>query len=134
MQCPLCSHEAPDGDFGDPAKCPACGVYYHKALANKERLDKARQVEAAKSIRVVTPAPKRRIGPMYCPACGSTKGARTHTRGSILVELFLWLCFLLPGFIYSIWRLSSRQQVCCECGNPGLIPSSSPRAQKELGA
>lgn len=38
MQCPSCEHEATEAEFGDPAKCPACGVYYHKALAHKERL------------------------------------------------------------------------------------------------
>lgn len=37
MQCPGCDHEDAEGAFGEPAKCPACGVYYHKALAHKER-------------------------------------------------------------------------------------------------
>lgn len=37
MQCPACNHESPDESFGDPAKCPACGVYYEKALALKQR-------------------------------------------------------------------------------------------------
>ena len=37
MQCPACSHEASLEQFGDPAKCPQCGVYYEKALALKIR-------------------------------------------------------------------------------------------------
>ena len=31
MQCPRCDHEAADEAFGDPAKCPECGVFYAKA-------------------------------------------------------------------------------------------------------
>ncbi len=41
MQCPNCNHVAPEDEFGDPAKCPACGVYYAKALANQRRLAEA---------------------------------------------------------------------------------------------
>lgn len=133
MQCPACSHEAPDNAFGEPAKCPACGVFYHKALANKERIEKAK---AARNLKPVTPAkpePAKRLGFLYCPSCGDTNSGKNQTRGSIFIELVLWLCFLLPGLIYSIWRLSSRQQVCRVCGNPGLIPTNSPRAKKELG-
>lgn len=37
MQCPACNHEASPESFGNPAKCPACGVYYDKALALKRR-------------------------------------------------------------------------------------------------
>ncbi|MFI8479640.1 hypothetical protein ACIGCM_03625 [Pseudomonas sp. NPDC078700] len=37
MQCPACEHTNTPEAFGDPAKCPACGVYYAKALANKNR-------------------------------------------------------------------------------------------------
>ncbi|WP_339521730.1 hypothetical protein [Pseudomonas sp. EA_35y_Pfl2_R111] len=41
MQCPVCDHEASVSEFGDPAKCPACGVYYDKALSNQRRLENA---------------------------------------------------------------------------------------------
>lgn len=37
MQCPVCNHEAPQSDFGDPLKCPECGVDYNKALSAKQR-------------------------------------------------------------------------------------------------
>lgn len=40
MQCPACNHEDGAGNFGEPAKCPACGVYYEKALALKQRREK----------------------------------------------------------------------------------------------
>lgn len=41
MQCPACEHESSPESFGDPAKCPHCGVYYQKALALKQRREQA---------------------------------------------------------------------------------------------
>lgn len=139
MQCPACNHEAASAVFGEPAKCPECGVYYHKALANKQRIEQARiaklePVSPAKAQPALTVAPPpKRLGYMYCQACGDTSSGKSHTKGSIIIELFLWLCLLLPGLIYSIWRLSSRQRVCPTCNNPGLIPTNSPKAKRELG-
>jgi hypothetical protein len=50
--------------------------------------------------------------------------------GSILIEIILWLCFLVPGFIYTIWRHSSTKQVCGTCGSKDVIPVDSPLAKK----
>lgn len=66
---------------------------------------------------------------MICASCGST-GSKTETPGSFLIELLLWICFLIPGLIYSIWRLSARKPVCPSCGGSGMIPLNSPRGQK----
>lgn len=35
MQCPACNHIPQPEESQDPARCPACGVYYHKVLAKK---------------------------------------------------------------------------------------------------
>lgn len=32
MQCPSCDHVASQTEFGEPARCPDCGIYVHKAL------------------------------------------------------------------------------------------------------
>jgi hypothetical protein len=69
---------------------------------------------------------------MYCPNCGSVAEAKRHTKGSFLVELLLWLCFLVPGLIYSIWRLTTRSTVCGVCKSSGVIPENSPRAKEAL--
>lgn len=37
MQCPACGHNAATADFGSPAKCPACGAYYEKALSARAK-------------------------------------------------------------------------------------------------
>lgn len=56
MQCPNCEYVATEEAFGDPAKCPDCGVYYAKALANKIRKDNAEAARAAER-EMATAAP-----------------------------------------------------------------------------
>lgn len=73
----------------------------------------------------------------FCPACGHEGPTRIRTRGSIWIEVVLWLCFVVPGLVYSIWRGSSRQPVCAACGHEGVIPPDSPialAAKKQLSA
>lgn len=65
---------------------------------------------------------------MFCPHCGTTAVPRRMTKGSFAIEVALWLFFLVPGLIYSIWRLTSRYDGCRSCGQAGLIPPYSPRA------
>lgn len=67
-----------------------------------------------------------------CAQCGTMTDPRRVTKGSFWMEAALWLLFLLPGLIYSIWRLSSRHDACAACGSRDLIPADSPRAQAIL--
>ncbi len=66
---------------------------------------------------------------MYCTTCGHEGPGKTVTRGAMLIEIVLWLCFLVPGLIYSIWRHSSKYKACASCGRRALVPPSSPVAQ-----
>lgn len=69
-------------------------------------------------------------GPVrYCAACGHEGKGRTRTRGSLLIEIVLWLCFLIPGLIYSIWRQGSKYKACVSCGSTTLVPLNSPVAR-----
>jgi len=65
----------------------------------------------------------------YCVICGFVGAPKTVTRGSLFVEIILWLFFLVPGMIYSTWRLSSRFPACRHCGSRDIIPVDSPRAK-----
>ena len=65
-----------------------------------------------------------------CPNCGYVGQAKKVTKGSILIEIVLWLCFLIPGLIYSIWRLTSKHLACPKCGAQNLVPLDSPRGKK----
>lgn len=65
-------------------------------------------------------------GGFICPNCGTCAWPKKVARGSFLLEVVLWLCFLLPGFIYSMWRLTTKQKVCPSCRQPGMAPVNSP--------
>jgi|688.fasta_scaffold259650_2 hypothetical protein len=68
---------------------------------------------------------------MVCAQCGST-GTESHTKGSFLIEVVLWLFMCVPGLIYSIWRLTTRGQVCRACKSDRLVPANSPTGQNLL--
>ena len=69
----------------------------------------------------------------FCSQCGNVGYTKRIMKGSILTELFLWLFFLLPGLIYSIWRHASVVDGCAKCGSGNVIPLDSPFAKKHLG-
>lgn len=87
----------------DASKCKHCGEF----------LD-ARRI---RNFQGVKPSIFRKLPvAIACPNCGYEGYPKTYTAGSFMVELALWLCFFVPGFIYSIWRLSSRYYICPKCG------------------
>lgn len=67
---------------------------------------------------------------LICSACGHRGPPKRITKGSLLIEIVLWLCFLVPGIIYSLWRINSRFDACASCGATALIPVASPRGRK----
>jgi hypothetical protein len=67
---------------------------------------------------------------LICPTCGTRTAGRMVTKGSILIELILWCCFIIPGLIYSIWRLTTKARVCHQCGTAALVPLNTPVGQK----
>jgi hypothetical protein len=69
--------------------------------------------------------------PVVCTQCGYHGRAKSITRGSIFIEIILWLCLLIPGLIYSIWRLTTRRDGCAQCGG-AVIPENTPRAKRIL--
>lgn len=58
----------------------------------------------------------RKSAPTVCTTCGHHGPAAVKTRGSFLIEVVLWLCFIIPGLIYSLWRVATRGNVCSACG------------------
>lgn len=70
---------------------------------------------------------------LFCKECGHIGSSKRIMPGSILIELILWCCFLIPGLIYSIWRHSASGQGCKSCGSKKLIPKDSPIARQALG-
>lgn len=70
---------------------------------------------------------------LVCRRCGSIGKTRKHYKGSVFIEIILWLCFVIPGLIYSLWRQTSTQKVCAVCGSAELIPTTSPAAAALVG-
>ncbi len=67
-----------------------------------------------------------------CTTCGFYGIPRRITKGHFLIELVLWLAFIVPGLIYTIWRLTTKAWICPTCGGKTLIPEHSPIAQATL--
>lgn len=67
-----------------------------------------------------------------CSTCGTPVDPKTKTRGSFLVELILWCCFVVPGLIYSLWRLTTRFKACKHCGSQVLVPVGTPAGKALL--
>lgn len=65
-----------------------------------------------------------------CPSCGTTAKPLTKYKGSLIVEIVLWLCFIVPGLIYSVWRISSKHSVCPACRQAGMIPIDTPNGKR----
>jgi len=65
-----------------------------------------------------------------CATCGMIGPSKAYTPGSIWIEVLLWLCFFIPGLIYSIWRLTSRRRVCGSCSSSEVVPIASPRGRE----
>lgn len=66
---------------------------------------------------------------MYvCPNCGYIgKGQR---KGALILELALWICFLVPGIIYSVWRYTGKTNICKSCGCKNMVPVKTPKGQQ----
>ena len=66
---------------------------------------------------------------LVCTQCGYVGEPKGAIGGNGCIEVILWLCFIIPGLIYSIWRSSSRYKICPKCKNSSLIPIDSPKAK-----
>lgn len=81
---------------------------------------------------------------MLCKLCGTRMNPISHTPGSLIVELLIWIvCVyvavrasviaLVVAIIYSGWRLGSRRKVCPSCRSAEIIPIESPMAKEIIG-
>lgn len=68
-----------------------------------------------------------------CRNCGSTIAPRQVQPGSTALEILLWLFFLVPGLIYSIWRTSNKRTECPNCHAPNPVPLASPAGRALAG-
>lgn len=67
-----------------------------------------------------------------CTTCGTQGLPKTRVKGSFAIELLLWICCLLPGMIYTAWRLTTKEKVCRVCQANTLVPIDSPVGRRIL--
>lgn len=115
--CPLCAAEIPI----DSHYCKHCKKNLPKDNKGRPAFDITEGQRAALQ------------GSSYCPSCGTVANPKKFTKGSFLVEVFLYLLMILPGIIYSLWRLTSKTTGCPQC-KAAMIPVTSPIAQAALKA
>ena len=65
---------------------------------------------------------------LFCSTCGHEGPTKLKTKGTIWIEIVLWLCFIVPGIVYSLWRMTTKQKVCTQCGFTALLHTQSPLA------
>jgi len=67
-----------------------------------------------------------------CPNCGHKGFPKKMVKGNILIEIILWFFMIVPGLIYSIWRLTTKALVCPQCNAQNMVALNSPRGKKLL--
>ena len=65
-----------------------------------------------------------------CMECSCQREPIWVKRGWLIIEIVMWLLYIIPGVIYSIWRRVRKQQVCPKCLSPGMVLTTSSRVMK----
>lgn len=65
----------------------------------------------------------------HCTTCGTDAVPKEDNKGHGLIEIVLWLCFLVPGLLYSIWRRTNVPLRCPACNATTVVPMNSPVAR-----
>ena len=60
----------------------------------------------------------------YCMNC-KAYSPFARNKGSGWIELILWLCYIVPGVIYSIWRRTGNNKLCPVCKQATLITAEA---------
>lgn len=63
---------------------------------------------------------QKRLAEKECMICHELTRGRTKVKGSLFIEILLWCFFIVPGLIYSIWRMTSTNVICSHCGSEYL--------------
>lgn len=67
-----------------------------------------------------------------CTNCGYQGRPITITRGGLGTEIILWILFIVPGLLYSMWRMSTKYSACPKCKKQTMISIDSLMGKKIL--
>ncbi|MCF8724052.1 hypothetical protein LQ236_002072 [Nitrospina gracilis] len=63
-----------------------------------------------------------------CLTCGCQRQPINVRRGHIAIEVLLYLFYIVPGVMYTLWRSVRRHDVCPKCRTPSIVKTTSPQA------
>ena len=66
----------------------------------------------------------------FCTYCGNKGYPILVARGHVFFEVILWVCYIVPGIIYSIWRRVRTKEVCPECNHSAMVSAYSAKAKQ----
>lgn len=67
----------------------------------------------------------------YCASCKNFTSTPLK-KGNGWIELILYIFYIIPGIIYSIWRRSGEPSVCPTCKADALIPASMAKIEEDI--
>jgi hypothetical protein len=67
---------------------------------------------------------------LICPNCGFVGQRMRFSKGSYLLEMFLWAMFFVPGALYTTWRAFNEFHACPICLNREMAPLGSEFGKK----
>ncbi|MFA7174107.1 MAG: hypothetical protein WC340_12000 [Kiritimatiellia bacterium] len=120
LVCPSCKKtiEFSKEMAGQTGKCPYCD---QSIIIPDTPIE-----QPAPATKQIKPTTSRYI----CSNCGSYTNGTSHTKGYFVLEIILWLCWVIPGLLYTMWRLTTRGKVCHLCKCDTLTPVNSPMGRK----
>jgi len=125
--CKKCGYERQPLDTAPEYECPKCRAIYAKV---DEYLEK-KKIEEERQKKQLEAKKEKELQEQYaCTDCGYFGNPIIITRGNFFIELISWLAFIIPGIIYSVWRLTSKYKACPQCKHESMIPATSPKGRK----
>lgn len=72
---------------------------------------------------------------IHCTQCKYEGKAKTIHKGSVVLQLFLFLCGIVPGVIYTIWRMTAgKYSGCPDCKGANVVDLEKWRARNRGAA
>ena len=68
-----------------------------------------------------------------CSTCGYKDKPHMYKKGKRSLEIILWVCGILPGVGYTIWRNYTAIPICPICDTATMISISTPHGQNLAG-
>ena len=106
MQCPECNYIPKPEDNADPARCPSCGLYYHKVMAKKLREAETGRAKAEEALAQRNARPQPAMSSAVRGALGGNQGASpvvvvdlNMSFGAMVRFMVKWVLASIPAMI-----------------------------------